>query len=214
MGINKSIAAIIAFGVWVCLLAIGPGCTFQHSASSAAHHLTAVEAKAQAEQIRDQAIVDDARGKASPVLHPIDASNLSIKRISRGLEVINILSVLALIAGIGLLFSPFSFASKILAPLGGAGVVISLAGIVTIPFAAPIIWSLIALAIACGVYELVIHRKTILGKIENVKFWEPVAAELEATASATITGKIETLIVASASPTPATSSAAPVPAGK
>ncbi len=208
MGTVRSIAAIIAFGL--CLLAIGPGCTFQHAAGSAAHQLTAAQAKVEAAQIRNQATIDDARGKANPILHPIDASNGSVKHITRSLEVINIVSVLALIAGIGLLFSPFSFASKILAPLGGAGVVISLTGIVTIPFAPMIIWSMVGVGAMFGIYELARNRKTILSKIEGGHFLEPIAAELEATASATITGKIETMIGVP----PAASPAAPVPAGR
>jgi hypothetical protein len=95
----------------------------------------------------------------SPLVHPTTAIHAATNTITVALTWINILGVVALGISVGLLFTPISTISKIAIPVSGAVVGVSLAGIITLPFAPYLLYAAVAVAASFSVYELILYFK-------------------------------------------------------
>ena len=110
---------------------------------------------------QDAGTMADAKGAASPTSHPIDASDVVVKDTRASLRVVFIVSFIALLVSIGLLFTPLSLVSKIAVPVAGALAVGSLAGEIAVPFFPYILAGLGVLALALAVYELIVAKGNV-----------------------------------------------------
>lgn len=124
---------------------------------------------------------------ASSATHPtLPPVNQQLTIIQHGLTILNLAGVVCLAASIALLVTPISAISKIAIPASLALVGVTLAGIIILPYAKVIIFSALGLALAFGIYELIVYAKT--GKASSTlalaaSALPPVSAALSKAAS-------------------------------
>ena len=108
-----------------------------------------------AANVRAQAKIKDAQAIANPIAHPIVATAQAIKKIRTPLIIINVIAFVLLGVSIGLMWTPLSLVSKTAVPVCGAVAVLSLAGVIALPFFPWIVLAAAVGAVGIIVYEIV-----------------------------------------------------------
>jgi hypothetical protein len=111
--------------------------------------------KAQVKLLHQKAAVAEASAEASPTKHPFAAANSTVKKLRAPLIVINLIAFVALAVSIGLLWTPLSIISKTAVPVCGAVSVLTLFGLIALPFFPWILLAAAIGAVALIVYEII-----------------------------------------------------------
>lgn len=115
------------------------------------------EADAAAAKVEADQTVDDAEGTADPVEHPIKNATVVVKKGQLALGKIAIVAFVAVCVFVGLLFTAFSFVSKVGLPVAGALLAGSVLGIFTLPAVPFVAIGLGVALILLLIYELHEH---------------------------------------------------------
>lgn len=165
-------------------------------------------------QIQAQAKIDVATADAknhvndtkagSPVTHPIDSTNKTVKELQVPLKIVATIAAIAFAVGVGLYLTPLSWLSTILVPVTGATAALCYFGAIALPFFPWVLGAAAVIVIGLLIYEW-IHYKSLPAAISAVE------SDLDpASSPSASSGQAKP---ASGSATPAASSTATVSAG-
>jgi len=197
----RSTLAMVLIGILFCLSLGGCGL------------LTRIDTRTQQQitQIKNNAKIKNAQGKANPLLHPFSAGNNTAQEFHAPLVWVCSASFLLLAVSIGLQFTAFSAISRIGIPVAGAVMVGSFVLLILLPF---LFWVILAGGIAIVgfvIYELVIYKGNVGEVVKAIEADIGIAPAVPAVSAVEPSTPVASNLAAS--PPPASAAAPATPAG-
>lgn len=156
-------AALVLFSMAIC------GCSPQTAATHAAIVATQQQSQVDIATEKAKAALLAQKAKDNPVAHPIASATAAVQVAQKPLGLIATVAFIACAVGVGLYFyTPLSWLSKILVPVGGAVSAFSFFGVIALPFLPWVFVGLTVLVVGLVIYE-VIRAKSLKGGIEDLE---------------------------------------------
>ena len=174
----KTIGLVAMCAMFCGLILLAAGSLAGCGSSEATHR--------KATKIADTAAVADAKAEANPMAHPVRSAEVAVKKLRAPLGIICLGAFVSLAVSIGLLWTPLSVISKTAVPVCGSVTVVSLFGLIALPFFPWILLALAAGAIGLFVYEVIRARSLAGGVMAIESDLEQLAGTVPAKAAATI----------------------------